>query len=55
MPNYLDLLKALNRENVKFVIVGGFAMVVYGASTVIMILISQLPWTMKMVLPSFAP
>ena len=34
MPNYLDLLKALNRENVKFVIVGGFAMVVYGASTV---------------------
>ncbi|MEI8283340.1 MAG: hypothetical protein WCG75_13105, partial [Armatimonadota bacterium] len=34
MPGYLDLLKALNREQVKFVIIGGFATVIHGASTV---------------------
>ena len=34
MPEFLDLLKALNDEGVKFVVVGGFAMMIYGASAV---------------------
>ncbi len=34
MLDYQELLKALNREQVQFVIVGGYAMVVHGASTV---------------------
>jgi predicted nucleotidyltransferase len=34
MHGYLDLLKSLKGEGVNFVIVGGFAMILHGASTV---------------------
>lgn len=34
MRGYLDLLRSLNGEGVNFVIIGGFAMILHGASTV---------------------